>query len=159
MAELIWETIGPNYKKVTEKVEGNIVTITTEERIGLNCAEKLFAVCGDNALPNNTFCNHLHQRLLQDFDDNWTPNSNLPRCRFHGRLSQIRCIAYIIALVVNDVLNELKSGTQKEAAELVKHVNNNKGAFTGLGCSSLSVYQKVCTFVLWIQGSDERRKD
>jgi hypothetical protein len=64
MAELIWETIGPNYKKVTKKIEGNIVTIITEERIGLNCTEKLFAVCGDNASPNDTFCDHLHQRLL-----------------------------------------------------------------------------------------------
>jgi hypothetical protein len=87
IAELIWETIRPNYKKVTEKVEANIVTITTEERIGLNCAEKLFAVCGDNASPNDTFYDHLHQRLLQDFNDNWTPNSNLPCCRFHSRSS------------------------------------------------------------------------
>jgi hypothetical protein len=60
---------------------------------------------------------------------------------------------------VNAVLDELKLGTQKEAAKLVERVNNNRGAFTGLGCSSLSVYQKVRTFVLWIQGSDERRKD
>jgi len=62
-------------------------------------------------------------------------------------------------LVVNIVLNELKSGTQKEATKLVEHVNNNKGAFTRLRCSSLSVYQKVRTFVLWIQGSDKRHKD
>jgi hypothetical protein len=60
---------------------------------------------------------------------------------------------------VNAVLDKLKLGTQKEAAKLVKRVNNNRSAFTGLGCSSLSIYQKVCTFVLWIQGSNKRRKD
>ena len=70
MAELIWETIGPNYKKSTKAVKGNKITVTIEERVGLNCAQKLFAVCGDNASPNNTFCDHLHQRLLEKFDDN-----------------------------------------------------------------------------------------
>jgi hypothetical protein len=54
MAELIWEAIGLNYKKVTEKAKGNVVTTTTEERVGLNCVEKLFAVCRDNASLNNT---------------------------------------------------------------------------------------------------------
>jgi hypothetical protein len=58
---------------------------------------------------------------------------------------------------VKAVLTELKSGTYKEAAELVDKVNNNRGSFTGLGCSSLSVYQKIRAFVLWLQGSDERR--
>jgi hypothetical protein len=65
MADVMWETIGPDYEKVTETVEDNIITTTTEQRVGLNRAQKLFAVCGDNATNNNTFCDHLHTRLLE----------------------------------------------------------------------------------------------
>jgi hypothetical protein len=64
-----------------------------------------------------------------------------------------------MALVVNAVLDELKSGTYKEAAELVSQANTAGGVFTSEDCSALSVYQTIRTFVLWIQGSDERRAD
>jgi hypothetical protein len=60
MAEIIWETLRPDHKKVTEEIKDNVVTTKTEERVGLNCAHKLFAVCGDNASPNDTFCDHLY---------------------------------------------------------------------------------------------------
>jgi hypothetical protein len=78
IAKLLWQTIGPNYEKVIKNVKGDLITTATKERIGLNCAKKLFAVCGDNALLNDTFCNYLYKRILQDFDDNWTSNSDLP---------------------------------------------------------------------------------
>ena len=84
MAALLMETIGPDHEKVIEEGQGNKITITTEKRIGLDCAEKLFAVCGDNASPNDTFCDHLYQQLLKDYDDDPASISGLPRCRFHG---------------------------------------------------------------------------
>jgi hypothetical protein len=38
IAELLMETLGPDYNKVTENIkEGTIVTIT-KEQVGLNCA-------------------------------------------------------------------------------------------------------------------------
>lgn len=43
MAELIWETLRPDRKKVTEEIKDNIITITTEERVGLNWTHK--ALC------------------------------------------------------------------------------------------------------------------
>jgi hypothetical protein len=113
-------------------------------------------VCGDNATPNNTFCDHLYQQLLRDYDDNPTSNSGLPRCRFHGRRSRICCIAHIIALVVGAVL---KSGTHAEAAELVAQANANGGVFDLSDCFALSAYEKIRAFVLWIQGSDDRRAE
>ena len=58
---LLMETIESDHEKVIEEVQGNKITITTEKHIGLDCAEKLFAVCGDNASSNNTFCNYLYQ--------------------------------------------------------------------------------------------------
>jgi hypothetical protein len=157
MADLTWETIGPDYKKVTESIENGYIKTVTEERVGLNCAHKLFAVCGDNASPNDTFCDHLHTRLLRDYDSNPLSTSGLPRCRFRGRSSRIRCMAHIISLVVDAVLAKLKSGCYKEAIELVAQAEVQNGQFDDFDCSSLSVYQKIRTFVLWIQGSDERR--
>jgi hypothetical protein len=66
MAELLWETFGPGYKKVTEEIKGDVITIITEEHIGLNYAHKLFAVCRDNISNND-------------------PSSmlGLPHCRFY----------------------------------------------------------------------------
>ena len=56
------------------------------------------------------------------------------------------------------VLDKLKSRSQKEAAELVAEANDSPDdAFNYETCSALSVYIKVRAFVLWIQGSDERR--
>lgn len=159
MADLIWETIGPDYKKVVETIKDDVITTTTQERVGLNCAEKLFAVCGDNASPNDTFCDHLLEKLLQEHDDDPTANSDLPRCRFHGRLSRTRCVAHIIALIVDAILTALKRGTYKEAIELVAEINDKGGVFSAECCLSLSVYQKIRAFVLWIQSSDERRAE
>jgi hypothetical protein len=139
MTKLLMETLGPNYNKVTENIkEGTIVT-TTEERVGLNCAQKLFAVYRDNATPNNTFCDHLHKRLLRNFDNNPTSSSDLPRYRFRGRSSRIRCVAHIIALIIQAVLKQLKSGTYDKAVKLVNRVHDNRGDFSNLRCDSLSV--------------------
>jgi hypothetical protein len=139
IAELLMETLGPDYNKVTENIKGGTIVTTTEERVSLNCAQKLFAVCGDNATPNNTFCDHPHKRLLQNFDDNPTSFSDLPRCRFRGRSSCIRCVAYIITLIVQTVLKQLKSGTYDKAVKLVNRVHDNGGNFSNLRCDSLSV--------------------
>ena len=54
MADIIWESLGPDYKKTTKDIKDGIITTTVEERVGLNCAQKLFAVCGDNATNNDT---------------------------------------------------------------------------------------------------------
>jgi hypothetical protein len=89
---------------VTEIVQNDVITITIEERVGLNCAHKLFAVCGDNATNNDTFCDHLLERLQQDYDDDSSSTLGLPKCRFHGQDSRIRYGAHIISLVVDAVL-------------------------------------------------------
>jgi hypothetical protein len=133
---------------VIEQVQDDVITLTIEERIGLDYAYKLFAVCGDNALNNDTFCDHLYKRLLQTYDNNPLSNSGLPHCRFYGRSSRICCITHIIALVVGTILRELKSSTYKEAVELVTQVNAIGGTFSTKDCSTLSVYQKIYTFVL-----------
>jgi hypothetical protein len=75
-----------------------------EERIGLNYYKKLFIVCRDNALNNNTFCNHLYNLLLYNYNNNPILNIGLLKCHFYSRLSKIQYIAYLIAFVVSIVL-------------------------------------------------------
>jgi hypothetical protein len=53
-----------------------IITTTIEEQVGLDCAKKLFAICGDNATNNNTFCDHFHcdiDRYLDTPALHWNP--------------------------------------------------------------------------------------
>jgi hypothetical protein len=104
IADIFFNSIGPDFKRETETIINNIITTITEERIGLNCREKLFIVCGDNASNNDIFCDHLYNLLLYDYDDDLISNISLPKCYFYGRPSRIRCIAYLIALIVGAVL-------------------------------------------------------
>jgi hypothetical protein len=101
MADILWESLGPDYKKTTEGTKDGIITTIEEERVGLSCAQKLFAVCSDNATNNDTFCDHFHSRLLSLYENDPAPDSEVPRCRFRGRASRIRCVAHIISLVVS----------------------------------------------------------
>jgi hypothetical protein len=119
MANIFFDSISPNFKRETETIINNIITTITEERIGLNCRKKLFTVYEDNILNNDTFCDHLYNLLLHDYDDDPTLNIGLLKCHFHGRPSRIQCITYLIALVVSIVLKQLKSGIYTEALALV----------------------------------------
>ena len=99
IADILYDSIGPDFKKETEIIEGDTIKTVTEERIGLKCAQKLFTVYGDNAPVNDTFCDHLYNLLLHDYDDDPMSNIGLLKCHFHGRPSRIRCITHIIALL------------------------------------------------------------
>ncbi len=89
---------------MTELVKDDVITIIIEERIGLDYAQKLYAVYRDNASNNDTFYDHLYIRLHKDYDDDPLSTSGLPKCRFCRQDSRIRCTAYIIILVVGAVL-------------------------------------------------------
>jgi hypothetical protein len=104
IANIFFDFIGPDFKRETETIINNIITTIIEERIGLNYREKLFTVYRDNTSNNNIFCDYLYNLLLHDYDDDPILNTGLPKCHFHGRPSRIRCIAYLIALVVGIVL-------------------------------------------------------
>jgi hypothetical protein len=119
IANIFFNSISPDFKRETETIINNIITTIIEERIGLNYREKLFIVYGDNVLNNDTFCDYLYNLLLYDYDDDPTLNTGLLKCYFHGRPSRIRCIAYLIALVVGAILKQLKSGIYTEALALV----------------------------------------
>lgn len=140
MADILYDSIGPDFKKETEIIEGDTIKTVTEERIGLKCAQKLFTVCGDNAPVNDTFCDHLYNLLLHDYDDDPMSNTGLLKCYFYGRPSRIRCIAYIIALVVGTVLKQLKTGKHTDAVNLIVETYDRGGVFDANICSALSIY-------------------
>jgi hypothetical protein len=104
IANIFFDSIGPDLKRETETIINNIITTIIEERIGLNCREKLFIIYRDNTLNNDIFYDHLYNLLLHDYDDDLILNTGLLKCHFYGRPSRIRCIAYLIALVVGVVL-------------------------------------------------------
>ena len=119
MANIFFDSIGPDFKRKTETIQDNIITIIIKERIGLNYAKKLFTVYRDNIGNNNIFCDYLYTLLLYNYDDDSLLNIGLPKYRFHGRPSRIQYIAHLITLVVSAVLTQLKSGIYIEAVELV----------------------------------------
>jgi hypothetical protein len=104
MADIFFDSIGPDFKRETETIINNIITTVTEERIGLDYREKLFIVYGDNTLKNDTFCDHFYNLLLHDYDDDLILNTGLLKCHFYSRPSRIRCIAHLIALIISIVL-------------------------------------------------------
>jgi hypothetical protein len=88
IAEILYASFSPNYKKSIEIVKDSVYTITIEKHVGLNIAHKLFAVCRDNASSNDTFYNHFYQRLLTNgFDDTLASGNSLPLYCFHERTS------------------------------------------------------------------------
>jgi hypothetical protein len=89
MADIFFDSIGPDFKREIETIINNIITTIMEERIGLDCREKLFVVCEDNVSNNDTFCDYLYNLLLHDYDDDPISNTGLPKCHFHGRPSRI----------------------------------------------------------------------
>jgi hypothetical protein len=157
MAEVLYTSFAQDINEVEyiETLKGRMEQITTH--VGLNIAHKVIAVCGDNAPNNDTFCDHFHAKLKVKYDDNPQLLLGLPRCLFRGRQSRIRCLAHILALIAESVFKHLKSGTTKDAQTIINSVLEGNGQFP-TECASLSVWMKIRTMVLWIMGSDERRK-
>jgi hypothetical protein len=80
----------------------------------LNIKDKLFDITGDNASNNSTLCHSLYTSLRRQYN-NKVNRISTPQMRFHGRGSWIRYLDHIIALIVGDVLSDLKAGSVKEA--------------------------------------------
>jgi hypothetical protein len=66
-------------------------------------------------------------------------------------------MAYIIALVAGAIYTTLGAGTYADAAAQLQYAEEHGGVFSA-ECNEWSVYLKVRTFVLYIQGSDECRR-
>jgi hypothetical protein len=140
IADILYDSISPDFKKETEIIEGDTIKTVTEERISLKCAQKLFTVYGDKTLINNTFCDHFYNLLLHDYNDDPMSNTSLLKCHFYSRPSRIRYITHIIALVVGIVLKQLKTGKHIDAVNLIVETYDRGGVFDANTCSALSIY-------------------
>jgi hypothetical protein len=66
-------------------------------------------------------------------------------------------MAYIIALVASAIYTALGARTYTNAIAQLQYIEEHRGVFSA-ECNEWSVYLKVHTFVLYIQGIDERRR-
>ena len=86
----------------------------------LEALYKLLALTADNATNNDTLVEHLHCQLLTLFDNevDLEMGNTQTVMRFRGKEHRIRCIAHVLNLIVYKILDDLKTGTAKEAKDL-----------------------------------------
>ena len=92
-----------------EHTRERLAEITMKLLEELKVKHKLFAITRDNTSNNSTLYYHLFQRLREEYNDQ--PSPIRPRIRFHGKLSFIRCLTYVINLIYKDVLSSLKASS------------------------------------------------
>ncbi|KAN0083803.1 hypothetical protein V8E54_002891 [Elaphomyces granulatus] len=95
--------------------EGGMVLDLLQE---LNIETKLFSITGDNTSNNETLMDTVENGLRDRFSlsDNTT-------C-FQGQASFIRCLARILDLIVEKLLETLESGNRASAEESIQPVDN-----------------------------------
>ena len=140
---------GEDLAKVVEK-------LCTE----LSIRDKLFAIIGDNAGNNSTLCQSLYTSLKRQYDDKFSLIGK-PQMRFYGRPSWIRCLAHVIALIADDVLNDLKARSTKEAKKALDSWDTEaKGAqYNVPDDGGRSAIAKVRLLNLWILRGVQREQD
>jgi hypothetical protein len=126
------------------------ITFKTLNKFGI--LRKLFAITADNAPNNGTLVEHLHRQLLKQFDNKVDldfGNSQLIM-QFRGKQHRIQCIAHVLNLIVHRILDNLKTGTAKEAKDFDE---SNVQAL-----SPLNGVVKIRLLVLWICKSTQRQQ-
>jgi hypothetical protein len=99
----------------SENMAAAIWTMLSE----LDLQEKLITIMGDNASNNKTMALELcHSLIGTAFDKK--------KIQFQGLDSYIRCLAHILNLIMKDILQALKSGTQKEADILCDKIQDGR---------------------------------
>jgi hypothetical protein len=124
--------------------------ITFETLDRLDFLQKLLAITADNASNNDTLVEHLHHRLLEQFDDevDLEYGNARPIMQFRGKKHRIRCIAHVLNLIVHQILANLKTGTAKEAKDFEETSVRTTSPLNGV--------MKIRLLVLWMWKSDQR---
>jgi hypothetical protein len=137
----------------------NIAAVTWEMLRDLTIKHKLLAITGDNASNNDTLVEHLHRMLLEEFDDTIDQDlGNLkPIMRFRSKQSHIRCLAHVINQIVHKILDDLKTGTAKEAQDRVELATMNpEHELDDNEISAANAVVKIRLLVLWISKTPQR---
>ena len=118
----------PNFKEKEEVLEFiKVYRLYTREVLveavlrvlkELKIKHKLFVITGDNTGNNSTLYQSLYNSLKLEFNDRFSLISRL-YIYFHGKLSQIQCLTYIITLIYKDVLSDVKVGSIKEVKRIL----------------------------------------
>ncbi|OGE46980.1 hypothetical protein PENARI_c080G05268 [Penicillium arizonense] len=114
--------------------------------VELNLERKLLSIT-DNASNN--------ERMAIQLCDN-LKNSSGTNSLFRGLDSYIRCLAYIINLIVEDILLALKSGNTEEAASIYNNIDNAE--HQSFEFQIIEPLAKLRIQALWIQRSLQRRQ-
>ena len=70
----------------------------------LGLGAKLLTITSDNASNNKTLVSKLYSIILNQFDTINNPLPSLPVMQFEGLASYIRYIAYVLNLIIFDIL-------------------------------------------------------
>lgn len=118
----------------------------------LGVKRKLLTITADGASNNVAMTSVLHQRLLDKAP--LTPTNKL---RFEGVSSLVRCLAYIIDLIVKTILKNLKADTISNAEAIC---DSMKGGTINdeVRSSSFPVIQKVRVLAIWISRHSGRKQ-
>jgi len=83
----------------------------------LDIRPKVIAATSDNTSNNGALIPILHKHLLKNYDDEVDKEFLNVRTvmKFQGAKSHIYCLAHALNLIAQDILQELKSGTMKQA--------------------------------------------
>jgi hypothetical protein len=94
----------------------NIAEVVYKALQDLNLKHKLLAVTSNSASNNGTLVEHLHERLLDEFDNELDEDiGNLkPLMRFKGRKSYIQCLAHALNRIAKDILANLNSSLMED---------------------------------------------
>jgi hypothetical protein len=120
-----WLTEDFVYKEAVlefKEIEGaksreNIARIVFELLHELDIESKVLSITGDNASNNETLVEEFNSSLCKYFARSPTT------LRFHRQESFIRCLAYILNLIVKKILATLKSGDCRSAEASIELVS------------------------------------
>ena len=92
----------------------------------LQLEDKLLTITADNASNNKILASELYFSLAEKYtSDSFDPLYS-GRLRFLGIDSYIRCLAYVLNLIVSDILLVIKSGDYRSAVEACDLLQENQ---------------------------------
>jgi len=130
--------------KSGENISGIVLELLHE----LDIEYKLLSITADNTSNNETLIDSIENGLQDRFsslDSTHTP-------RFHSQASYIRCLAYILNLIVKKLLKTLKSGDRTSAELAIEQVLKRRYLNT-----TDSALARLRVLAIWISQTPERK--
>ena len=131
----------------------NLAEIVESLLIELNLESKLLTITADNTSNNETLYFTLYENLSKRFDIKFENIESLySTLRFRRLDSFIRCLAYILNLIIKQFLAALKTGDIESAGEICDQIKDGKDI------PDLSALARLRVLVLWLARIPQRRQ-